>query len=785
MILSKSFIRATEEMCDFGKWVPAPYFRKKFSLDFQPEQAEITICGLGFYELYINGEDITKGPLAPYISNTDHICYYDTYDISHLLKKGENVIGVLLGNGFRNPYGGFIWDFQDAPHRGPVTLALCLEAKGEGKELMLEADESFKTAPSPIVYDDIRMGYCYDARLETPGWNLVDFDDSAWQNAQKERTPAGKARLCQVEPIIVAQEIPATTITHYDELPYAYENTSPQAAPFEQTVRKDVYVYDFGVNTAGVTKLHINGKPGQKIVIRHGEHLIDGSRFAINTTAFIRENVEHNNRYLNYSQTDVFICKGGEETFIPKFKYDGFQYAYVEGLLPEQATKEALVLLEMHSDLKSRADFECSDEVLNKLQELTRRSSLANFYYFPTDCPQREKNGWTGDATMSSEHMLLNLSVEKSLKEWLGSVRAAQSLEGEIPGIVPTGGWGFGWCNGPAWDSVCVTIPYFSYRFLGDKSIIEENAPMIMRYLGFITSERDERGLVAHALGDWLDPQMCRGGAPKAPLVVVDSIMVSCIAEIAAFIFNEVGKIHESHYAKAVAEEMRANIRKHLVDFDTMTVSGDCQTAQAFAIAGRVFTEEELPKAQAKLLEIIHRDGDVNDCGMIGLRCIYHVLSDMGEADLAYKIITSKECTCYGYWIENGATSLWESWLPMDSHEVNSRNHHFFGDISSWFIQCLAGLKPNPTATDISHFEISPNFVEALSYAKAEYLSPFGKMAVHWKREDGNITLHAVLPANTKGEIVLPEGYRFDDGESQKAWEKEALERTISLVITK
>lgn len=784
MILSNSFIRATEEMCDFGKWVPAPYFRKKFQLDFVPEHAEITISGLGFYELYINGHEITKGPLAPYISNTDHICYYDTYNISSLLNKGENVVGVLLGNGFRNPFGGFIWSFHKSTHRGPVTLALCLEADGEGKEFMLEADESFKTAPSPILYDDIRMGYCYDARLEIPGWNLVDFDDSGWQNAQKERTPSGKAKLCEADPIVVTREIPAAEVRHYDELPYAYKDTAPGAEPYEETIRKDVYVYDFGVNSAGLTKLHINGKPGQKITIRHGEHLVDG-KFAINTTIFIRENAEQTNNYLKYSQADTFICKGGEETFIPKFKYDGFRYAYVEGLLPEQATEDALVFVEMNSDLKARADFECSDEVLNKLQELTRRADLSNFYYFPTDCPQREKNGWTGDASMSAEHMMLNLSVEKSLREWLANIRAVQSIEGEIPGIVPTGGWGFTWSNGPAWDSVCVTLPYSVYKYTGDRSIIEENVPMIMRYLGFITSERDERGLVAHALGDWVDPRMCRGGKPKAPLLVVDSIMTFCIAGIAAFLFKEVGKTHESNYAKAIAEEMRTNIRKHLVDFDTMTVSGDCQTSQAFALAAGIFSDDELSKAREKLLSIIHRDGDVNDCGMIGSRCLYHVLSDMGESDLAYKIITSKESSCYGYWVENGATSLWESWTPVDAPTVNSRNHHFFGDISRWFIQYLAGIKPNPTAADISHFEISPEFVEALSYAKGEYISPFGKIAAHWKRENGKIALSVTLPPNTRGEIVLRGGYQFDDKNIKKAWEYEASERTLSFVITK
>lgn len=158
---------------------------------------------------------------------------------------------------------------------------------------------------------------------------------------------------------------------------------------------------------------------------------------------------------MEYAQTDVYICKGGYEEFAPKFKYDGFRYAIVEGLEKEQATSETLTFLEMSSDLKERASFNCSDEVLNKLQEITRRSVLSNFFYFPTDCPHREKNGWTGDAAVSAEHILLNLTAEKSLKEWLLNIRFAQREDGALPGIVPTGGWGFKWGNGPMWDSVC------------------------------------------------------------------------------------------------------------------------------------------------------------------------------------------------------------------------------------------------------------------------------------------------------------------------------------------
>ena len=768
MKFSEKFIKATNEMCNFDNFVNAPYLRKKFSLDFKPQNAEITICGLGFYELYINGQNITKGPLAPYISNTDHICYYDNYDISDLLEKGENVIGILLGNGFRNPFGGFIWDFEKSPHRGTPTVALSLEASDKDNSIEIEADTSFKVHPSPIIFDDERMGCRYDARLEIPDWCLVDYDDSDWDDALYEKKPKGIAKLCTVEPIAVTNRMSPVEVKHYDSLPFAYKEAKKDAEPFSQAIRDNVYIYDFGVNTAGVTELRIkNTKPGQIITIRHGEWNIDG-KFAVNTTIFNREDAI--DKYLEFGQTDVYICKGAdEEVFLPKFKYDGFRYAYVEGLEEEQATKDALTFFEMSSDLKERASFECSDEVLNKLQECARRSDLSNFYYFPTDCPHREKNGWTGDATMSAEHMLLNLTAEKSLGEWLTSIRYSQDVYGALPGIVPTGGWGFEWGNGPAWDAVSVNLPYYIYRFTGNKEVIEENVPMIMKYLCYVMSRRNEKGLIAIGLGDWLDPFEAEKGYISSPLEFTDTAMIYDMAKKASFLFKEIGRNNESEYAKNIADDLYNAIRTELIDNETMTVSGDCQTSQAVALAMGLFKDDELEKARKRLVEIIHRDGDVNACGMIGLRYIYHALTDMDEADLAYKIITSKKRTGYGHWVEQGTTTLWERFDDLEKDSSTSKNHHFFGDISSWFIQEIAGLKPNPEASDTTHFEISPHFIKGLDYAKAEYISPFGKAKTRWERIGEKITVSILLSEGTHGDIILPKGYSFTDGEYKKA----------------
>ena len=770
MKFSTQFIKAPQEMCDFDRHVPAPYLRKAFTLETEPAQAEITICGLGFYELYVNGRNITKGPLAPYISNPDDVCYYDRYDLTGLLKKGKNAVGILLGNGFRNAFGGFVWDFDRAACRGVPTVALCLEISDGQNTVEIEADETFRTHSSPILFDDERMGCRYDARKEIPGWSEPDFDDSAWAYALPERKPRGVARLCGAEPIAVTETLSPVSITYHEEMPYCYESMKNDAAPLEGAMAKKAYVYDFGVNGAGVTRLTIrDSTPGQTVTVRHAEDLVHGD-VSVNSTIFLRRTTTE--RYIEYGQTDVYICRGGDETFVPVFKYDGFRYAIVEGLTPEQANADAVTFLVMNSAIRERAGFSCSDPILNTLQTCARRSDLSNFYYFPTDCPHREKNGWTGDASVSAEHMLLNLTAEKSLREWLFNIRLAQREDGALPGIIPTGGWGFDWGNGPAWDSVCVNLPYYIYRFTGDREVILENAGMIMRYLYYISRKRDEQGLIAIGLGDWLDPFEKERGCIASPLRVTDSATIFDISRKAAFLFARAGLTREAEYAGAFAEDMRNSFRKHLIDPETMTVVGDCQTSQAMAIETGLFDENELPLARRRLTEIVHRDQDVNTCGMIGLRHIYHALVHAGEADLAWKLITSPSRSCYGYWMTHGATSLWECFPDLDIGTEGSKNHHFMGDISSLFIQEFAGLKPNPDFNDVNAFEISPHFVKKLDYAEAYYHAPKGTVSVRWDRTPDGIEIRIRMPEGTRGKLVLPDGYMLPDGRTEMTPEK-------------
>ena len=562
----KTFIAATEEYCVIENHIPAPLIRKNFAVNGGGAEATVLICGLGFYELRINGIRVSK-LLAPYISAPDDVIYYDLYDITEHLRLGENVIGIILGNGMQNAFGGTTWAFDKAHWRGAPKVALRLDISYiDGGAYALESDQSFKASPSPICFDELRCGEYYDARLELHGWDLPGFNDSDWQNVLIAPTPRGEPRLCAADPIIVACELRPVTVER----------------------QEDGWLYDFGENCAGVCRLRINGSKGQKIIMTHGELLVNGKLDVTHISFFPK----------GYFQKDIYICKGGGvEEYTPKFTYHGFQYVFIEGVTEEQATNGLLTYLVMHSDLKERGGFSCSDEVANTLQALTRRSTLANFFYFPTDCPQREKNGWTGDAAVSAEHTLLNLEAEVSYIEWLRNIRKAQKEDGQLPGVVPTGGWGYEWGNGPAWDCVLTYLPYYTYVYRGNRNILKENGTAIFRYLHYISGlTRQKDGLVEAGLGDWCPPGR-RVDDYKAPLIVTDSIISMDICRKAEFIFKTLSWDPEMDFAHRLYESLRLCIRENLIDFDMMVAMGNCQTSQAMALYHGVFDDAEKPTA--------------------------------------------------------------------------------------------------------------------------------------------------------------------------------------------
>lgn len=715
------FIQRSNEYATREKHVPAPYFRRKFDVEKEVLRAKLQITGLGFYEVHFNGKDITKGFLAPYRSNLNDYIYYDEYDVTEYLKEGTNVLACIVGNGWQNPIGGYIWKFDEAVWRGAPKLAFCLEIEyQDGTECTVLSDAETRTADSPIIFNDLHYGEYYDAREEIAGWDLPDLDDTGWELAQLASKPAGELRLCQAEPIIAAGELNPVSIQEY----------------------KNGFIYDFGENNAGVCRLQIAGDKGQKVLLQHFETLVDGKPYFNNFRYYPEQRF----------QEDEYICSGnGTEIHMPRFTYHGFRYVYVTGVTKEQANEKLLTYVLMHSDIKQIGEFVCDDEIVNRIQEATVRSDISNLHYFPTDCPQREKNGWTADAALSAEQLLLNFAPEKSFREWLRNIYKALNQEGQLPGIVPTGGWGYlepggpAW-NGPAWDSVLVYLPYYTFKYRGDKTILSEAAVPIMRYITYLYSKLNEKDLLEIGLGDWCQPNRKNEGDHATPLVVTDSIVAADIASKASAIFEALDMQEQKQYVQGLHRRLRNAIRQHLIDHEKCTVLGDTQTGQAIAIAYGMFEDTEVQKAVSRLVELIEEKQGFMDTGVIGARVIFRVLAENGYADLAYHMITRPEYPSYGNWIMRGATTLWEGFWKDDTCRILSMNHHFWGDVSAWFYTYLAGMKINPTGKNAQQIQISPCFLEALNRVKASHIMPDGKVTVEWCRTDKKIHLEVTAP---------------------------------------
>ena len=510
------------------------------------------------------------------------------------------------------------------------------------------------------------------------------------------------------------------------------------------------YLYDFGKNAAGVCRLKIKGKCGQTITLRHGERLADDGSFNINSVYTIKPDY---GEYIHLLQSDVYTLSGdGEEIFVPPFTYHGFRYVFVEGITEEQATPDLLTYEVISSIKEKRADFSCSDPVVNTLYNMGINADFSNFHYFPTDCPHREKNGWTGDISVSAEQLLLHFDCSEDLRVWLRVLAHAQRPDGSLPGIAPTTGWGFEWGNGPMWDSAAVILPYYIYKYDGRTDVISECADMIHGYLKYIASRRDRDGLVSIGLGDWCQPR--EAGEPiSSPLILTDSVTVYDMARKSSFLFDVIGDDEKKVYAEKLANEIRTSIRKNLIDFDTMTAIGSCQTSQTLIISHGILDKSEISAACARLLDFIKEKDNHLYCGMIGLRFIFDVLIDGGDVDLALGMICRPDEPSYGSMIVRGATSLCESLMENGLNE--SENHHFLGDIIRIFHSRIAGLTVNPSVNDLASLIFSPVIPSNLDFARGEYLFPSGSCTFGWRREENKILAYITLPEEVKGSFVF------------------------------
>ena len=695
------FICATEERGTLDNPVSAPLFRKSFSIEKIPGSAFLRICGLGLYRVFINGIDITKGEFAPYISNTDHLVYIDEYDVAAYLQLGSNVLGVILGNGMQNALGAFTWDLDKASFQSAPKLAFEITIEySDGARTVICSDETVLTAQSAILFNDLWCGEYYDARRAI-GWPSSQFwmEDSGWKPALRTLIPKGEQRISKAMPIRVHET----------------------RKPVHVTPVHDGFLYDFGINDAGTFVLKIkNSTPGQSITLTLGEYW-NGQCFNNKKLLFVPEAL---------GQVDRYICRGDEEeVWSPMFVYHGYRYILVQGITEEQAAEDLLTYKVMHADMKERGQFHCSDPVLEQVHEITRRSLMCNFYFYPTDCPQREKHGWT-DAGQWGESVMMNWGAESSYREWMANISKAQDASGMLPAIVPTGGWGMN-LGGPYWDSVIVNLPWLIWKYRGDLDCFKENREAVWKHIRYLAGVRDGNGLISYGIGDWCPVGKLEPRDFKAPIVVTDTAIAFDICNKAAAMFSAVDDMTGYSEAKKLANELRAAARKHLVDWDSLMVAGNCQTSQAVFLYYRIFDCEEWPMAAKVLVDIVKKNNDFMDIGCIGGRVLFRILSEAGETALAYRMITRPEFPSFGNWLLRGATTLWEDFQQREE-DVCSRNHPMWADISCWMYQWVAGLQINPELTDCNEAVIRPGFESGIQHASAWHDTPDGSVGVNW-----------------------------------------------------
>lgn len=738
MELSGRFIKATNDYSTLEHHVPAPCFRKVFRRKENIETATLKIAALGFYRLFINGTEITSGVLAPYISAPDHFVCVDTYDVSGLIVRGENAIAVMLGNGFMNNPGGYVWDFDKLPWRGAPAFALGLTiTDNTHQEDTLHSNASFRWKPSAILFDDIRKGEICDARKRLKGWTEAGYDDEDWQSVTETEDPHGELIPRSSGAVLIKEERRSVSVRPVD----------------------DGYLFDFGLNDSGVCRLRLRGgRKGQEIRMYHGEHLIGGRLDRKNITC--DKTTEH--------QLDIFISAGeAEEVYTPSFTYHGFRYVYVTGLTKDQLAKDTLTYLVYRPDFKEVGSFASSEKTVNQLEEITIRSALSNFIHIPTDCPQREKNGWTADAALACEMILTHFDAKENYRLWLKSLRMAQREDGALPGIAPSGGWGFGDLRGPAWDCAIVTVPYTIYKYTKDSTILAENAHAIFRYLGYLTTQTDAEGLIYDGLGDWCQTDRSSASDCTAPLEFTNTVMALDSCDKAAEIFGVLHMELQQRFAKDLYARLMRAARKHLIDENAMIAKGNCQTSQAMAIYYKVFRPEEYPMALLHLLKLIYEKDTHMDVGVLGAKVLFHVLSSFGYTELALKMITRSDFPSYGNWLKKGATTLGEDFSRDEVH-VASLNHIFWGDISYFFLHTLAGI-------GYSAFEgggsarVAPQFPDGLRTAKGSLRTPEGELTVSWERKGAEVLLQVDADADVRGEITLPDDWKFADERDTKA----------------
>lgn len=707
--------------------------RNEFALPQQIRRARLCIAGLGYHELYVNGERIGDQLLDPGFTDYDKRALYVVHDVSDKLRVGKNALGVILGSGWLNMAVPDVWGFEKAHWRQPPKMILQLDIElVDGSRQSIVSDETWRvTTDGPITYNTLRGGETYDARLECPGWDTPGFQDSKWSSAAVVSPPNGR---------LVSQKLPAIKLV---ETLKPVKMTEPKPG---------VYVFHLLQNIAGWARITVSGKRGDHVRMVYSERLGEDG---------LIDRRDIDNLTLGRFATDEYLLKGNApETWESRFAYHGFQYIEVTGLT-SRPTLDALVGCVVHTSVADTGAFSCSNPLLNKLHEMTRWTQLNNMHSIPQDCPHREKNGWMCDGLVSSEEAMMNFDMAAFYEKWLDDMEDARGSAGEMPSIVPSPGWGAD--NGPGeefvcpcWGSACVILPWYHYLQYGNQGVLAEHYDMMASYTDYLR-RRSDGHIVDFGLGDWLEVGEVR--PVRTPVALTgtayyyhDLTILSRVAEI-------LGKNGDADRFAGLANEVKNAFNARFFDPATKGYGEDSQTAQALPLfLGMVPDEHKGAVVESLVRSIRDERGGHISAGITGVKYVLDALTETGQTEVAYAMVTKPGFPGWVNMLDHSATTMWEAW-----EGVGSLDHPAFGCVDGWFYRALAGILPDETGPGFKKIIIRPHVVGDLTWVKASYESRRGTIVSEWSRKDDLLTLQVAIPVNTSATVYVPgQGSRTD-----------------------
>jgi alpha-L-rhamnosidase len=745
---------------DFYQPDPAPLMRKEFTISKPVVRARLHMAGLGYAYASLNGGRINDNELGPPWTNFDKHILFNTYDVS--VHEGVNCLGLTLGNGWYNPLPLRMWggkNIREAlPTGRPRSIALLVVDHPDGTKTTVTTGPDWKFAEGPTLRNSVFLGEERDARLEKTNWDTADFDASSWKPVHVTDAP-----LEPLTPILDMPPVKQTGIV----IPKAVTTPAP-----------GTYIVDFGENFTGVPEIKLNVPAGTRIQMRYGEILHDdGTLNPMTSVCGQIKGVRKNDKGEEHPiggpgaphtawQQDVYIARGGpektrnascvplpqkldRETYRPDFTFHAFRYMEITGLpaAPKMEDESDIYGIRMHSALPDAGSFSCSNELFNRIQKITRNTFTNNVISVQSDCPHRERFGYGGDISVTSEAFLFNYDMSGFYAKTIRDFADAARPDGDFTDTAPF--VGIQYC-GVGWAMTHPLLLEQLYQHHGNKSLIEEQLPAAIRWFDLEASKRKD-GLVVLGLGDHEAMPKIKGPVLGTPMFIDTANRMARLCRI-------IGNEKDAMRFSLMAGESAGAWAKAFLDEKTGKIGGGSQSEQVIALAyGTLLEPAEAKVCDYLVAELKSKpDGPALTTGIFGTRFLLEELTQHGRHDLAYALADRKTFPSWGWMLENGATTLWETWKESDN--TFSHNHPMFGSISAWFFRHLGGIQIADDAIGADRIIIRPQTGHGLTWVKSSHQSVRGKIESNWKMTDKGTEFDIVIPPDTTAQIDLPAG---------------------------